>query len=116
MYITQFVSSNFEWDAAGLVLHQSHKPLNVEESVLEVTISFSRETTVGARAEEDTEIHIRIPAWAPGKGCRAYLNGKEIETPIPGIEAFLHHVDQRSIFLCNTINVDVIQVNSAIPP
>ncbi|KAG0579015.1 hypothetical protein KC19_4G066200 [Ceratodon purpureus] len=87
VYITQFVSSDYEWDAAGLVLHQSHKPLNVEESVLEVSLSFSRGANVGATAsanEEDAAIHIRIPEWTPGNGCRAYLNGKEIEAPTPG--------------------------------
>ena len=91
MYITQFVSSDFEWDAAGLMLHQSQKPLNVEESVLEVSLSFSRRTNIGARAsasEKDAAIHIRIPAWTPKKGCHAYLNGNEIEAPIPGMKLF----------------------------
>jgi len=88
VYITQFTSSDFEWDAVGLVLHQSHKPLNAEQSVLEVSFSFSRATTVGASAsasEENGAIHIRIPAWTPRKGCRAYLNDEEIEAPIPGM-------------------------------
>lgn len=88
LYITQFTSSDFEWDAVGLVLHQSQKPLNAEQSVLEVSFSFSRGTTVGASAaasEENGVIHIRIPAWTPRKGCRAYLNDEDIEAPIPGM-------------------------------
>lgn len=83
LYITQLTSSTFEWDAVGLVLHQSHKPLIVEQSILEVSLSISRGATVGA-SEESAAIHIRIPAWTPQEGCRAYLNDDEIEAPIPG--------------------------------
>lgn len=83
LYITQFTSSTFEWDTVGLVLHQSHKPLTAEQSVLEVSLSISRGTTVGA-SDESAAIHIRIPAWTPQDDCRAYLNDDEIEAPIPG--------------------------------
>jgi len=88
VYITQFTSSDFEWDAVGLVLHQSHKPLNAEQSVLEVSLSFSRGTSdyaSAASSEENAAIHVRIPAWTPRKGCRAHLNDEEIEAPIPGM-------------------------------
>lgn len=90
VYVAQFVSSDFVWDSAGLVLHQSLKPLNAEQSILEVTFSFSHATIV--RASQDAVIHVRLPSWV--RGCRAHLNGQEIESLIPGMKHSLHHVDQ----------------------
>lgn len=119
MYITQFVSSDYEWDSAGLVLHQSHKPLNVEESVLEVSLSFSRQANVGASAsasEEEAAIHIRVPAWTPGKGCRAYLNGKDIEAPIPGMKHSCIVWINVAFSLSKIKNIDAVQIILSIPP
>lgn len=119
VYIAQFTSSDFEWDAAGLVLHQSHKPLNAEESVLEVSFSFSRGTKVGASAaasEENTAIHIRIPAWNPRKGCRAYLNDEEIEAPIPGMNHSCIMQVNGEFSLSKTTNIDVVLMNLNILP
>lgn len=111
VFITQHTNSDFEWDAAGLLIHQTHKPFYAQQSVLEASFSFSRGTTASASAAAsgvNATIHIRIPAWTPPKGCRAYLNDEEIEAPIPGMNhSSIFQVDAE-FCLSKTTSRDVV--------
>lgn len=82
IYVTQFVSSNFTWDAAGLTLRQMIEPFTSGDPVLRVTISIYLDETRLKKSE--TSICVRIPSWTASLGCHAYLNGKEIQVPSPG--------------------------------
>ena len=82
LYVAQLVSSNFTWDAAGLAIRQVHNNITSHDPILVVTFQFSRDKSNGNG--DDTIVHVRIPSWFLND-CRAFVNGEEIEAPVPGI-------------------------------
>ena len=82
LYVAQLVSSDFTWDAAGLVIRQVHNNITSHDPILVVTFLFSRGKS-NANGD-DAIVHVRIPSWFLN-GCRAFVNGEEIDAPVPGI-------------------------------
>jgi DUF1680 family protein len=78
LYVTQFVSSEFSWDEAGILLAQSVGPIRSEDPSIHVKFEIlAHEAT-----SKEAVVHIRIPSWTSHGS--ASLNGKQLQIPPPG--------------------------------
>ncbi len=80
LYVTQFVSSEFSWDEAGILLAQSVGPIRSEDPSIHVKFEIlAHEAT-----SKEAVVHIRIPSWTTASHGSASLNGKQLQIPPPG--------------------------------
>ncbi|KAF8691396.1 hypothetical protein HU200_040532 [Digitaria exilis] len=85
--IIQYIPSTFNWKAAGLTVTQQIKTLSSSDQYLQISLSFSAETT-----SQSAKLNVRIPSWTFADGAGATLNNKDLGSLSPG--SFLSITEQ----------------------
>ncbi|CAN8299493.1 unnamed protein product [Cochlearia groenlandica] len=81
LYVTQYISSSFDWKLSGLSLSQKVKPVVSWDPYMRVTFSFS--TSKGGTVKAST-LNLRIPVWTNSEGAKVSLNGQPLNVPASG--------------------------------
>ncbi|XP_028780040.1 uncharacterized protein LOC114736399 [Neltuma alba] len=80
LYVAQYISSTFNWNAANVALNQTLTPYSSLHPFLRVTFTFS---PLQGQALSST-LNLRIPTWTHVDGFNALLNGKPLNQQVKG--------------------------------
>ncbi|KAI4373676.1 hypothetical protein MLD38_011777 [Melastoma candidum] len=78
VYVIQYVSSSFDWDAGQVTINQNVNPILSFDPFLLATFTFKPKG-----AGQSSTLNLRVPSWASSGGT-AQLNGESLDVPLPG--------------------------------
>ncbi|CAN0902082.1 hypothetical protein LINGRAHAP2_LOCUS21779 [Linum grandiflorum] len=83
LYITQYISSSFDWESGQILLSQKVDPVVSSDPFLRVTLTVSPKEGSG----KSSTVNLRIPSWTDVDRVEAALNEKSL--PLPALGNFL---------------------------